>query len=157
MTDAPIPAPTKTQDERIIAALAHASAILPMWGAIAAIVLWATQKDKSPFAGFQSLQAVAYHLTMIVGAMLFGVCYMCSALTMPLSTLLFLPSDPPSTDISPFAFLPMAFPFAVMGIGLLAGVAFVAYGLFAAAMTLQGKDFRYIVIGKKLEAYLAAK
>ncbi len=40
---------TRSQDERIMAALAHASAILPMWGAIAAIVIWATQREKSAF------------------------------------------------------------------------------------------------------------
>jgi len=36
-----------TQDERVTAALAHAATLLPMMGALASIVIWATQKDRS--------------------------------------------------------------------------------------------------------------
>jgi len=41
-----------SQDERIIAALANVTIVLPFWGAIGAIVIWATQKDKSTYVAF---------------------------------------------------------------------------------------------------------
>ena len=53
-----------SQDERIMAGLAHISAILPMMGMVAPIVIWVTQKDKSKFVSFQALQAVSYQLAM---------------------------------------------------------------------------------------------
>jgi len=67
-----------TQDERIMAALAHASAILPFWGLIGAIVIWATQKEKSRFVGFQALQVIAYQIVLILFSFLGFGCYMCS-------------------------------------------------------------------------------
>ena len=145
----------RIQDERIIAALAHASAIFPMWGAIAAIVIWATQKEKSVYVAFQSLQAVVYHFVMILAAFLFGFCYMCSAFAMPLSTLLFIPAgEQASGEVNPFFFVPFAFPFVIMALGLVGWIACVVYGLAGAAATLQGKDFKYAIIGRKLESYL---
>ena len=138
-----------------MAALAHASAILPMWGIIAAIVIWATQKDKSLFVRFQALQATVYQITMILGAFLLGACYMCSIFSFPLTMMAIPSAGQPSGDVNPIFLLPMAIPFAVMGIGLLAWFAFVLYGIIAAAQTLQGKDFRYLVIGNRLESYLA--
>ncbi len=62
---------TPTQDERIMAALSHASAIIPMMGVIAPIVIWATQKDKSSYVVFQALQAIVYQLCMVI-AMIIG-------------------------------------------------------------------------------------
>ena len=37
---------TPTQNDKIMAALAHVSALLPMMGVIAPIIIWAIQKDK---------------------------------------------------------------------------------------------------------------
>jgi uncharacterized Tic20 family protein len=56
---------TPTQDERVMAALSHASALLPMMVIIAPIIIWVTQKEKSQYVAFQSLQAIAYQLSMI--------------------------------------------------------------------------------------------
>lgn len=49
-----------TQDERIMAAVAHATVIWPTLGLLAPLVIWGTQREKSPFVGFQSIQAAAY-------------------------------------------------------------------------------------------------
>ena len=69
---------------------------------------------------------------------------------------LFVPgADTPGGEISPLFFLPIAIPFAVMALGLIAWLAFLLYGLAGAVRTLQGRDFRYAVVGRRLEAYLA--
>ena len=142
-------------NDRIMAALSHASIILPFWGIIASIVIWVTQRDKSPFVAFQALQALAYHLTAMVAGFVGMVCYMCSFLAM----FLFIPlvastADPNSAELPPvFAFGFFA-PFLVFGAIFLGYFAFAAYGLFGAVSTLQRKDFRYAVLGARLKSFL---
>jgi uncharacterized Tic20 family protein len=62
-----------------MAALAHIAAIVPFMGVIAPIIIWATQKDKSEYVAFQSLQAVAYQLVMILAWFVGMGCYMLSS------------------------------------------------------------------------------
>ncbi|HLE23153.1 MAG TPA: DUF4870 domain-containing protein [Anaerolineales bacterium] len=150
----PLP-PSPSQDERIVAALANVTIVLPFWGAIGAIVIWATQKEKSRYVAFQSLQAVVYHLVLVLAGFLAGACYLCSLVAFPVVMALSVSTVDPSAELSPAFMLPMAIPFAILGASVLGWFVFVIYGLAAAAATLQGKDFRYLVIGQRLEAYLA--
>lgn len=71
-----------SQNDKIMAALAHVSAILPFMGVIAPIIIWATQKDKSEYVAFQALPAVAYQLLMILAWFVGMGCYMLSFFTM---------------------------------------------------------------------------
>jgi uncharacterized Tic20 family protein len=149
-----------TQDDRIMAALAHVSILLPFTGLIAPIIIWATQKSKSPYVRFQALQAVAYHLTMIVAGFVGGACYFCSFfIFFPLLML----STPENSNGSALpapvvggALLSVFLPFLVFGIVAVGLVAFVLTGIFGAVRTLQGKPFRYPILGRRLERYLEA-
>jgi uncharacterized Tic20 family protein len=137
------------QNDRIMAALAHAAIIWPMMGIVASIVIWATQKDKSKYIAYQALQAIAYQASMIIVWFAGMAVYMCSFFT------LFLTSTFRSSSESfPVVF---TFPFIVMGTVVIGSIVFIIYGLVGAAMVLQGKEFRYIVIGKRLERYLQQK
>jgi hypothetical protein len=49
----------------------------------------------------------------------------------------------------------MIVPFAIIGLLILAALAFFLYGLWVAFSVFQDKDFRYMVIGRWLERYLA--
>jgi len=147
--------PSPSQDERIIAALANVTIVLPFLGAIGAIVIWATQKDKSRYVAFQSLQAVVYHLVLVLAGFLAGACYLSSLVAFPVIMAATVSASDPSSDFGPAFILPMAIPFAILGASILGWFLFVVYGLVAAAATLQGRDFRYILIGGRLEAYLA--
>jgi uncharacterized Tic20 family protein len=165
MTDQPFSASTATQDDKVVAALAHAL------GPLIAIIVWATQKDKSPFVAFQSLQALVYQLTGFVGMLLGMACYMCSFVGMfgsmfaiiPLGAIGAAASEGTPDAIEGLAALigflistvTMTVPFAIFGLLFLAAIAFFLYGLWAAISVFQGKDFRYIVIGRWLERYLA--
>lgn len=151
-----------TQDERILAALAHASVIIPLWGLIGAVAIWATQREKSRFVGFQALQGTAYQLTLFVGGLLGMACYMCAFLGTFLGSLLLTPIAisvaESATDVSIGVVLAMMinfFPFCIIGIFILVGLAFVLYGLYGAVRVLQGQDFRYAIIGSRLERYLS--
>src|SRR6188474_2692406 len=67
-----------SQNERIMAAIAHISIFLPLTGLIAPIVIWFTQKTKSPYVTFHSLQAIGLQLTMILFWLLGMACNTCS-------------------------------------------------------------------------------
>ncbi|HET89774.1 MAG TPA: DUF4870 domain-containing protein [Chloroflexi bacterium] len=149
---------TPTQDERILAALAHASIILPFWGLVAAIVIWVTQREKSRFVGFQALQGAAYQLSLVLLAILGGICYMCSFfgtfLTLPFGIIASEEATSPSVIGLLVSMGSTAIPFCLMGLFLLVGLVFVLYGLYGAVRVLQGEEFRYAVVGERLERYL---
>jgi uncharacterized Tic20 family protein len=164
-----------TQDEKIMAALGHATIVWPGMGILAPVIIWATQREKSPFAAFQALQAAVYHMTLVLAGLACGVCYFCSymgmivgVLSTPLS-MLFTTAAPGPTpeELSPAVLIPMVLGFlgtivfylAIFGLlflGLAVWGAYIGYGLYGAVATLQGKDFRYVILGPRLERYLAA-
>jgi uncharacterized Tic20 family protein len=143
---------TPTQDERVMAALSHASALLPMMGVIAPIIIWVTQKEKSRYVAFQSLQALAFQLSMIAAWFVGMGCYMLSFLgtfiTIPFTT---PPDGQPANSLFGLAFM---IPFLVFGAIFIGGFVFVIYGIIGAIMTFQGKPFRYLLIGKRVERFM---
>lgn len=142
-------------NDKIMAALAHISAILPFMGVIAPIVIWVTQKDKSEYVAFQALQAVAYQLLMFLAWFVGMGCYMLSFLGMFVA-IPFAGSDggEVSPAAAPFFLAGALVPFLVLGVSMIGGAIFVIYGLVAAIQTFQGKDFRYIFLGNRLARYL---
>src|SRR5215510_1615873 len=144
----------QNQNDKIMAALAHVSAILPFMGVIAPIVIWVTQKDKSEYVAFQALQAVVYQLSMILAWFVGMSCYMLSFFTMFLGIPFAGESGQVDPSIAPLFALGFMIPFLVFGAIFVGGALFVIYGLIAAIQVFQGKDFRYFIIGTRLENYL---
>ncbi len=144
-----------TQDERIMAALSHISVLLPFWGIIAPIIIWATQREKSAYVRFQALQALAYQLVMILGGFISFGCYMLSIFgmmfTIPFASDTFGPSTSPPEWLF---FLFPGFPFCIFGAMFVFGFLFIAYGIVGAIMALQGNNFRYAIIGTRIERFL---
>jgi uncharacterized Tic20 family protein len=136
-----------------MAALSHASALLPMMGVIAPIVIWVTQKEKSKYVAFQSLQALAYQLSMILAWFVGMGCYMLSFFgtffSIPFSS-----SSGSSESASPIFMLMFAIPFLVVGVMFIGGFIFVVYGIVGAIMVFQGKPFYYLIIGKRVEHFM---
>lgn len=54
----PVPLPPLTSSQRVVAAMAHLFAIIPVWGLVAAFWIWHTRRDEHPELRFQSLQAM---------------------------------------------------------------------------------------------------
>jgi len=148
-----IDALTPNQDERVMAALSHISALLPMIGVIAPIVIWATQKEKSQYVAFQSLQAVAYQLSMIAAWFIGMGCYMLSFF----GTFFALPFSDASQSASPLFAIGFIIPFLVFGAIFIGGFFFVIYGVVGTVMAFQGKPFRYAIIGKRIERFMQPK
>ena len=137
-----------TQDEKTLAGLAHGSILLGIFtngvgGIVAALVIWATQKDKSPYVAFHALQALVYQAVTFIVTMLAWCCWGALYTAMILVPLI---SNPDAYQSAPPAglwlglFL-MVFPFAIWGLTIL-------YGLWGAVRCFGGHDFRYAVIGR---------
>jgi len=153
------------QDDRILAGLAHLSLIIPFMGLLAPVVIWATQKDKSEFVGFQALQALAYQLAGMLCWIAFFARYFCSFFISFAGTMLAVLATPLAETnfeeleslamvlVTIISILPAFLPFAVFGCMLLLGITFVIYGIVGAVSVFQGKDFRYIVVGKRVEHF----
>ncbi|NLE75727.1 MAG: DUF4870 domain-containing protein [Chloroflexi bacterium] len=137
-------------DERVWAALAHGSIILGgasngVLGPLVALVIWLTQRERSAYVAFQSLQALVYQVAALL--LTFGA-WICWGL---LWMLLFIPqwivspqlyqSNPPGGFW--LGLMLMAVPLAIT-----VGTFF--YGLWGALRTLSGHPFRYAVIGRWL-------
>lgn len=144
-----------SQNDKIMAALAHISALLPLMGVIAPIIIWATQKDKSEYVAFQALQAVAYQLLMILAWFVGMGCYMLSFFG-TFFTIPFAGANGSEVDpaVAPVFMLGFIIPFIIFGAIFIGGALFVVYGLIGAIQVFQGKDFRYIIIGNRLANYL---
>lgn len=138
-----------SQEERTMAALAHGSILLFGMGVVAAIVLWVTQKEKSRYVAFQALQAVAYHIAGFAIFLVGMACWMglYFASLIPLIT---TPEESASAALWIFILvtLLMLVPFVQMGLWIIGG-------WWGAARALQGREFRYIVIGRYLDRWLA--
>lgn len=51
-------------------------------------------------------------------------------------------TTPAAEAFSPLVLLPMAVPFAIIGVAMLVWLVFVGYGMVGAVMSLQGREFR---------------
>jgi uncharacterized membrane protein len=141
-----------------MAALAHAGIMFPMWGLLTGIVIWLLQKDKSEYVRFQALQSIAYQLTLTLCGFLLAGCYACSIFSwmfaMPIGVA-FGSEDQLSPIAIPFFLLPFVVVVAVVFLAVVGGLTTFIYGLVGAVQTLQGKDFDYIIIGKRVRRFLS--
>lgn len=140
---------THKQDERILAALAHGAILIPIYGIIIPAIIWITQKEKSRYVSFQSLQALVFHLTLLFLYVIGMLCYFLSFIGMFGG--MFLAESSSSEWMS---VLPSVFPFAVLGGFACVGLFFVIYGAVGAILSLVGKDFRYVLIGNFIDSRL---
>jgi hypothetical protein len=147
---------TASQDERVMAALAHVSVLMPLMGIIVPIVIWVTQKDKSQYVAFQALQAAGFQISMIAAYFIGMGCYMCSFFSIFLGGS-FGSSFGIDPSLNPFSGTGMPFPFLVFGAIILGEFAFIIYGIVGTVMTIQGKPFRYFFIGDRIERFMAQK
>ena len=141
---------TEDRNERLLAALAHGLILTNFVGAVGAAVLYAIYRDKSRYVAFQAAQAAVYQL---VAFLLTIGCWLCWAAAYMLS-LAPIMANPNAYQEPPWFFwagmASMALPFAFMGVIWL-------YGLWGAVRSLQGKPFRYLLVGPWVQHFLRDK
>lgn len=157
----PLP-PSATPDDRIMAALAHGATILGLWGIVISAVIWGTQKERSTYVRFQALQAMIYQIAglaiQLLLGLLWGLCGFGFFFLMVFGTMLsaalveepsYMPLPMFLNMFSPLGVLCLMIPYLLIWLG------FIIYSLYGAYQVYQGRDFRYVVIGTRVERYLA--
>lgn len=136
---------TPTMEERLMAAISHAAVVVSGPGILVGLLIWLTQREKSPYASRQGMQAVVYQLVgfIIIIALwfLWGIFYFISFIPLIIAADRYQDAPPPIFFVGLGA---MIIPIVFM-------IVWAIYGLFAALMTLQGKDFNYAFIGRILQ------
>lgn len=129
-----------TEDERTMAALAHGSILLSLFsaglgGLLVALVIWGVYRDRSHWVAHQALQAFVFQLAALVFTAALGLLVTIAwAITGPLIPILI------GLCLLPFALL---LTLAVILFPVLA----LAYGVYGALETYNGRDFQYLWIG----------
>lgn len=140
-----------TQDEKTLAGLAHGSILLGLatsgvGGIVAALVIWATQKEKSPYAAAQALQATVYQAVTFLIMMIAWCCWIGLYMMM-----IFVPlmSNPGAYEAAPPAGLWVGLFLMIVPLGIWGLI--ILYGLYGTVRCLGGHDFKYAIIGDWLE------
>ena len=136
----------KSTENRLLAALAHGSIVAQGVGILVGVVVYVTQREKSRYAAFQSLQAAVFQLINLIITLgmwlVWGIFYGLSMI--PLIQQADLNPDAAPPAIFWISLISMVIPLAYMTVvGL--------YGLWGAVRTWQGKDFKYLFLGSWLE------
>lgn len=141
--------PRVSSDERIMAALAH------FFGVFGALIVWATQKDRSRFVKFQSLQALAFGglvtvvtlvaMLCLLGLMILGTLGAVIASSGPGAS----PNEVPTIALLT-AFSPMSF-LCIIPLSLTLALVQSA----AAISVATGHDWRYPLIAPRVEAFMS--
>lgn len=135
-------------EERILAAISHASILMPTTGIAVPVIIWAVQKDKSPYLRFQALQAAAYHMAVMLLWMVGGFLYALSFIGMFVGMMAgaALPKDAAMIVVGVSSLLP----FVAILVLLLVGFGATLYGLLGALLTGLGRPFQYPLLGSWL-------
>ena len=136
-----------SQETRLLAALSHGSVFFSYIGVLVPILIYLTQKNKSSYIRFQSLQALVWQFVSLAFNMLASAC-MVGAIFIPV----FLAASSQNERLFDLSgggiFIAVIVSVFLMVFG---NLAFIVYGIIGAVQTYQGKDFRYAVIGKSIE------
>lgn len=137
-------------EDRLIATIGHLGAFLPFFGILATLIIWLTQKARSPLLRFQALQALLFQ------GVAFGLYYVISVLIAGAYFVFILPFialyETGWGDRVPYLLVPFFLLF--LGVILLMLAATIVYYFLAgqaAVKTLCGNDYRYPLIGKLTE------
>jgi uncharacterized Tic20 family protein len=131
------------QEVRLLAAISHVSVLFSNIGFFVPIVIYLTQKKKSSYLGFQSLQALIWQIVMFVFSILVSSC-MVGAIFFPVLITAASQNEKLIGLSGGSMLIAIIISVFVMIIG---NLGFIIYGIIGAVMTYQGKDFRYVFIG----------
>jgi uncharacterized Tic20 family protein len=144
----------ETQEDNWVAGVCHATAILQLWGIITPLIVWFTQKERSARLRFQSMQAVVYQGIALVAYLAGMVLYMVVFFGMFFIPLVAAGLSRSNEIPAPAGIVVLVF----MGIMMIFWLVFTLlvpiYYLLAGIASLrsiQGRSFRYPIIGKILE------
>ncbi len=133
----------KSSENRLLAAIAHATVITQGLGILISIIIYRHLRDRAPEQAFQALQAAAFQLVALLAVIISWIVW----------TFFYFLSFIPMMNLGPTDAPPPIFWIALasMIIPLLIMIFFVIYGLVGGVRALSGKPFKYPLIGNWLE------
>lgn len=137
----------QTQEDRLLASIAHASVIASGIGIVVGLVIYFAEKDKSAWAAGQALQAVLYQVAGLVVIALAWVGWMLFYFAF---IIVMVENDTGSKE-PPAA---LWFIMATMCCPLFITAAWILYGFYGAIRTWMGNDFRYIIMGRFIDGVI---
>jgi uncharacterized Tic20 family protein len=142
------------QEDNWVAGVCHATAILQLWGVVTPLIVWFSQKERSPRLRFQSMQAAVYQIIAFVAYMLGMVVYMLFFFGMILTLILggVMGNGQeiqglPAFMMAVFLVVMIIFWFVIM---ILMPVYYLIAGV-ASLRVIRGHYFHYPLLGKLLE------
>ena len=135
-----------SQEERLLAAMAHSGALLPFLGFIIPLHIWITQRDWSKFVQFHAVQALIYQLAMpstFSAVYLLGIWGLYGSM---------LDSLPDRLSAIPSGLLTLRC--VLVGMVLIGWGLTLILGLLGASRILAGRDFLYPLVGRWLVHYM---
>jgi len=151
-----------TREDQLMAALCHASAMVPLIGMVVPLAVWLSQRERSGLLRFQAVQALVYQLVGLVAYFVLMGCYMASMVLMfPIPFL--GESLPRGNQFSPQLALMILAMVLFFGAMLLIGAAYsvggpiyVLIALVGGWRVLKGHDFHYPLLGKMVTRWTDA-
>ena len=138
--------PSPNSEEKLWAVLSHLAVLAGSMGLVIPVYAWAENRRKSPYAAFQSAQALGYQS---LGYTLWGLAYLLVLIVFTLLTLPLLPKG--SQNPSDWGgWLTLHILLALGAYGL-----YIFFPLLGAVMCALGRDFRYPFMGGRLARFLA--
>ncbi len=131
-----------------MAALSH------FFGIIAVLIVWATQKDKSRFVRFQSLQAMAFDMVFIVLYMLLMFCAMSVVFVTIIAGGWLTTQSAPPDNLFPALELGMLAPWGTFACIMPLVLVVMLVRIIAAVSVATGHDFRYPLIAAQVDNFL---
>ncbi len=144
------PSVLPTTEERLLAAVAHAAALLTGLGVLAPLLVWSAQRGKSRYVTFQALQALGYQVLLPVLGLLAAL--VVGLLDVIAIFILGLVSGGMAYEVSRAILFGLQFAF--LAILLFIVVLLALLGLLGGLFCLFGKNFRYPWLGSWLESRL---
>jgi uncharacterized protein len=140
-------------EDRWVAALAHFSVIIIMWGLLTPVTVWMLQGKRSLFLKFQAVQAFVFQIGTLLLYFVAGALYVGGMLFFVLSVGV---SGTPSLDSSAGmagAVVFLVSMLCILGIVLVVPLLHIM-GQWAGYRVLKGEEYRYPLVGKMVEKRL---
>lgn len=139
-------------EDRLVAALGHAAVFINLTGLVVPLTAWLVGRQRSDWLHFQMLQALIFQGVFLVISLPLGVFMVLMGL-LPLPLMASINTQSQATAVVTAVLIALLVLLAVLGV-LLVVALFQMLGAVAALRTLQGRDYRYPLIGRWVENYL---
>jgi uncharacterized Tic20 family protein len=142
--------PSLSSDEKLMGAVSH------LFGLVVALLMWMLQKDKSRFVKFQALQALVFDLIVMISTGLLFFCLFGVIFLGTFGSIIWTAEAASSPEqMIPFVVLPIMFPSLTFICVFPLSVLLLAVRITAAVSVLNGRNFRYPVLGNWVEKFIA--